>query len=319
MQAALTLVSDGAHDSGWMPLSLQVTSPGELEGKVFRYEFDVDRAKIVLGRRGGVDVLLPQPSVSLVHAHIERRGGGYFLVDEGSDGGTLLNGVPVPSGKRVALRSGDSVGIGEFLVQIAIDDDGWSASSSGTVARDMAREVLGRLGPGQSQPSLEVLDGPQAGVVLALVELGRTYVLGRAGDSDLRLDDVDLWRDRAALVRDTEGVSLRDLGAKQALSVNGERVNGERRLHDGDVLSFSGSQLRFRDPAEQYLKQLETSTPRPGARAPVPVAQEAAPVVEKLARRAPRRGGENALLAVALILGAAALVAAGYIVVLLVG
>ena len=45
--------------------------------RVFRYEFDADRAQILLGRRGGVDVLLPDARVSLVHARIERRKGAY--------------------------------------------------------------------------------------------------------------------------------------------------------------------------------------------------------------------------------------------------
>ena len=43
--------------------------------RVFRYEFDADRAQILLGRRGGVDVLLPDARVSLVHARIERTQG----------------------------------------------------------------------------------------------------------------------------------------------------------------------------------------------------------------------------------------------------
>ena len=60
--------------------------------RVFRYEFDADRAQILLGRRGGVDVLLPDARVSLVHARIERRKGAYYLVDDGSTNGTRLNG-----------------------------------------------------------------------------------------------------------------------------------------------------------------------------------------------------------------------------------
>jgi len=238
------------------------------EGRVLRYEFDANRAQIVLGRRGGVDVLLPESSVALEHARILRQAGGYFLVDEGSAEGTRLNGVAVPVGGKTALRNGDRVGIGEFVVEIQIETGvDWPAesSSSGSMARHMAEEVLERLGPGDSQPSLEVLDGPEVGVLLVLSELGRTYVLGCTGRGELRLDDVDLWRERAALVRDAEGVTIRELGSVPPPLVNGARLEGARVLQDGDVVSLAGVSLLFRDPAEMYLRRLEASVPEPEA------------------------------------------------------
>ena len=78
--------------------------------RVFRYEFDADRAQILLGRRGGVDVLLPDARVSLVHARIERRKGAYYLVDDGSTNGTRLNGWRVTS--PIPVRPGDMVSFG---------------------------------------------------------------------------------------------------------------------------------------------------------------------------------------------------------------
>ncbi|HZS36272.1 MAG TPA: FHA domain-containing protein [Polyangia bacterium] len=256
-----------------MPLRLQVTALDDPQARVFRYEFDADRAQILLGRRGGVDVLLPHSKVSLVHARIERRAGDYFLVDDGSTNGTRLNGAPVPTGQRQPLRDGDRIAIGSFALEVAIaeSDINWPAESSGSIARRMVREVLERLGPGESQPSLLVLDGPQTGVLLALGDAERTFVLGRASGSDLRLDDVDMWREHAALVRDAEGVTVRDVGMSPALTVNGERVSGSRALRDGDVLVLGTTSLRYHDPAEVYLRRLETpgtpdeSEPHPAA------------------------------------------------------
>jgi pSer/pThr/pTyr-binding forkhead associated (FHA) protein len=240
-------------------LRLQVTALDDPQARVFRYEFDADLAHITLGRRGGVDVLLPHPRVSLVHARIERRGQDYFLVDDASQAGTRLNGSPVSSGERVPLRDGDRIGIGDFSVIVGLAErkGEWPAESSGSLARHMARDLLERLGPGGSQPSLTVLDGPQTGVVLTLGEVGRTFMLGRAGRGDLRLDDIDVWREHAALVRDDDGVTIRDLGSAPALKVNGERIAGARRLTDGDTITLGDSNLRFSDPAEHYLKQLD--------------------------------------------------------------
>ena len=200
-----------------MALRIDVSSL-EDPSRIFRYEFDGDRAQILLGRRGGVDVLLPHPKVSLVHARIERRGEGYFLVDDGSTNGTRLNGVALAVGQRAALHDGDRVAVGEFGLQVGISDaapDG-SAESAASVARRMVREVLERLGPGETQPSLRVLDGRQAGTTLTLANPGRVYVLGHGGADDLRLDDVDMWQEHAALVRDDHGVTVRDAGSTRS-------------------------------------------------------------------------------------------------------
>jgi pSer/pThr/pTyr-binding forkhead associated (FHA) protein len=251
-------------------LRLQVTALDDPTARQFRYDFEADRARILLGRRGGVDVLLPHPRVSLVHARIERRGSDWLLADEGSTNGTRLNGTAVPGGQRRALRDGDRIVIGAFLLQVGLDTQAgqWRPEASSSLARHMAREVLERLGPGSALPQLAVLDGPQAGVVLALGEVGRTYLLGRAGRGDLRLDDVDMWRERAALVRDDEGVTIREL-APGVLTVNGEPATGARRLRDGDRLVFGGTPLRFDDPAEVYLQRLaDAATPDEPAEAP---------------------------------------------------
>jgi pSer/pThr/pTyr-binding forkhead associated (FHA) protein len=240
-------------------LRLQVTALDDPQARVFRYDFDADRAQILLGRRGGVDVLLPHAKVSLVHACIERRGADYFLVDDGSTNGTRLNGSALSSGERVQLQDGDRISIGNFTLQAALTAAEGEArtESAGTVARRMVREVLERLGPGHSQPSLLVLDGAGAGQTLTLSDAGRTYLLGQGEAGDLRLDDVDMWREHAALVRDEHGVTVRDLGATSELTVNGEPAGGARLLRDGDVLTLSTTRLQFTDPAEVYLRKLE--------------------------------------------------------------
>src|SRR5207237_9261055 len=135
---------------------------------------------------------------------------GYFLVDDESTNGTKLNGTAVATGQRAALRDGDRIAIGDFALQVSISDaapDG-SAESAASVARRMVREVLERLEPAETQPCLQVLDGPQAGTTITLADAGRVYVLGRGEASDLRLDDVDMWQEHAALVRDDHGVTV---------------------------------------------------------------------------------------------------------------
>jgi pSer/pThr/pTyr-binding forkhead associated (FHA) protein len=243
---------------GIVPLRLEVTALSDPQARVFRYEFDSDRAQILLGRRGGVDVLLPDVRVSLVHARIERYQGEYFLVDNASTNGTRLNGSLLVAGARQLLAESDRIIIGEFALKVALQAsvDGRPESSL-SLARGMVRELLERLGPGESQPSLEVLDGPQTGVVLPLPDVGRTYILGRAAGNDLRLDDVDMWREHAALERHELGITIRAIAA-HPLSVAGERVAGARQLQDGDLIELGATSMRYHDPAEVYLRKLES-------------------------------------------------------------
>ncbi|HXU67904.1 MAG TPA: FHA domain-containing protein [Polyangia bacterium] len=248
-----------------MPLRLEVSALGDSGSRrVFRYEFDADRAQILLGRRGGVDVLLPDARVSLVHARIERRKGAYYLVDDGSTNGTRLNGTVVATGLRQPLREGDRITIGDYALQVSIPSShaGTEArpESSLSMARGMVRDLLERLGPGEAQPSLRVLDGPQTGVMLTIGDVGRTYILGRAAGNDLRLDDVDMWREHAALERDELGVTIRS-GGTHAVAVNGEHVTNARQLHDGDTVTLGATSMRYHDPAEVYLRKLEESEP----------------------------------------------------------
>jgi pSer/pThr/pTyr-binding forkhead associated (FHA) protein len=281
-----------------VPIRLQVAAEDDPSRPVYRYEFDGDRSAIVLGRRGGVDVLLPHPKVSLVHARVERRGTGYTITDEGSTHGTTLNGVRLRPGARAALRPGDRVGIADFVIEVAVsltELDG-PGDNSRLIARRMVRDVLERLGPREAQPRLE----PEGGAPLHLPDLGRTYVLGFASSGQLTLDAVDMWRDNVALEREEGGVALRLLGPGTAVRVGGTRVESSVTLRDGDELELGDKKARFFDPAEAYLRRLEV-----GSEPAIPAAER------EPARERSTRAHEVVLMAagvLAILLGGAGLV-----------
>jgi pSer/pThr/pTyr-binding forkhead associated (FHA) protein len=248
-----------------VPIRLQITSEDDPSRPAYRYDFDGDRSTVVLGRRGGVDVLLPHPKVSLAHARIERRGTEYSIVDEGSTHGTTLNGVRLRAGTRAALRRGDRIGIADFVVEVAVsltELDG-PGDNSRLIARRMVRDVLERLGPREAQPRIE----PERGAPLYLADLGRSYILGLGGDGNLALDTVDMWREHVALERDDTGVTLRPLGPSASLQVDGIAPAAPTPLHDGASLTLGEHRARFFDPAEAYLRRLEVG-PDPVTTAP---------------------------------------------------
>jgi hypothetical protein len=104
-----------------------------------------------VGRGDGVDVKLPDPSVSRLHAELVRRGPFVYLADMGlSTNGTRVNGRPV--GRRV-LRNGDVVSFGVARARVGgiaqeQDDLDMTTESRRASAPDLTRrelEVLGSL------------------------------------------------------------------------------------------------------------------------------------------------------------------------------
>ncbi|MBK5307318.1 MAG: FHA domain-containing protein [Frankiaceae bacterium] len=85
----------------------------EETGEVFPLREDVT----TVGRGGGVDISLDDPSVSRLHAEIVRRGDHLYVADLGlSINGTRVNGRPV--GRRV-LADGDVLSFGVARTRVS--------------------------------------------------------------------------------------------------------------------------------------------------------------------------------------------------------
>ncbi len=60
-------------------------------------------------RRDAVDGWINHPTVSRIHAKIEKRAQGYFLTDLNSTNGTFLNDRLLEVNETVPLKVGDAV------------------------------------------------------------------------------------------------------------------------------------------------------------------------------------------------------------------
>ena len=107
--------------------------------------FPLSDAVTTVGRGEGVDIALPDPSVSRLHAEIVRRGPHVYVSDLGlSVNGTRVNGRPV--GKRVLL-DGDVLSFGTCRTRVT----GLEAGGDDTV------EVRRISAPDLTRRELEVL------------------------------------------------------------------------------------------------------------------------------------------------------------------
>ena len=68
------------------------------------------RGRVVIGRRNGNHIVIPDRAVSRIHAWIGQADGEYFIADTGSRNGTRVNDEPI-QGRR-ALNDGDRIRIG---------------------------------------------------------------------------------------------------------------------------------------------------------------------------------------------------------------
>ena len=116
----------GAERSG---LSFLVYRDAEGRRRLVLLPITADR--LTIGRRSSNDLSFPwDPSVSRVHAQLERIGADWALVDEGlSCNGSFVNGVRVTGRRR--LRDADVVQVGNTL-------------------------LLYRRSPGQTDPTMEL-------------------------------------------------------------------------------------------------------------------------------------------------------------------
>jgi serine phosphatase RsbU (regulator of sigma subunit) len=78
------------------------------EGKTYRRDLDIPR--ILIGRSSKNDLVLPDLSLSRVHAEIYRHGDHFLVKDAGSKNGTLLNDQQVVT--PTVLRKGDRITLG---------------------------------------------------------------------------------------------------------------------------------------------------------------------------------------------------------------
>ena len=96
-------------------------------------------------------------------------------------------------------------------------------------------------------PSLTVLTGAMRGTRLRLPP--GTQVIGRGPGATVLVDDHRVSRRHAAIRFAGQSAFLTDLGSTNGTWCNGQRVDAETRLADGDRIRLGLVEMRFCDPA----------------------------------------------------------------------
>lgn len=130
-------------------------------------------------------------------------------------------------GPRVQMQGRESVPVGAVDIMVASDVT--------IQITDVPKESAKRF-------HLRMLKGvPAYGVYF----IEGTITVGRNEESDVFLVDPSVSRNHAEIDVDTRGALVRDLKSTNGTFVNDVRVDGSKRAHAGDVLTFGNTQLRL--------------------------------------------------------------------------
>jgi pSer/pThr/pTyr-binding forkhead associated (FHA) protein len=303
-----------------VPLRFRIRPPahaGGLTGVERTVDVEPSAGSITIGRRVGVAVQLPYGTVSALHARVAGSPGRWTIEDLGSANGTFVIGARgdarrLDPGELHPLVEGDQIRLAEVALVFEGNVGGRQAGaiteSTATLARRLVSDFFGACRPAEVA-RVVVEDGPDSGRAVSLGTVGRSYRVGRSADCDLVLTDDDVSREHAAFERRWDGVEVRDLGSKNGVVFDGDRLVEPRRLHDGDEVLLGQTRLRLEDPEDRYLRQMEDEDGGSTAAGPPPErAHRQATEPSRVERRAARgRVGRGPVL----IAGLAVLVLAG--------
>ncbi len=235
-----------------------------------RYLFCQDR--LTIGRAQDSDIVIDNLAVSRLHAVIEREGESYFVADQNSSNGTLINGTRV---KQVQIVNRDVITVGKYQLYF-FDNRAAADDKRRALPSDQERTMLVPVDSEPLPPEIVVTRGKQKGMHFRLA--APSVSIGRATDNMIRLTDWFVSGNHAVIERRGEDYVVRDLGSLCHTKVNGETVQ-ERTLRPGDRVRLAPTvefEFCVPEPAKPIApprmpQELAPQSAEPAAASPAPV------------------------------------------------
>jgi pSer/pThr/pTyr-binding forkhead associated (FHA) protein len=246
-----------------LPAPSPIAGLGDLTGPTEERAIEIadDTNEVRIGRRPDLELPLPYPALSGLHARLLRVDDRWQIEDLDSTNGTRLDG------ERLVPRQPRSIAAGAQIVlgQITLVFDGTVGAVAGaerttTIARRLVSDLFSASSD-MATPSLTIVGGVPARPPLRLEASDRRYVAGRGETCDLQLVSEEISREHMEIFRLWDGVVVNDLGSKNGVRVNDVPVVERHRLRDGDRIQIGPATLRLSDPADRYLRDFEARAP----------------------------------------------------------
>jgi pSer/pThr/pTyr-binding forkhead associated (FHA) protein len=230
------------------------------DGEDTRLTFDGSQ-RVVIGRGAGSDVRLPDASVSHRHASLRAQGADFVVIDEGSTNGTFVGSVGIAPRTSRIVRSGDKVRVGRIWLEVRMDHSPVTRDVAGAT-RDLALALVSQamavLGVDRTL-RVTVVEGRDQGASLALAQEDRVYVVGRAAETDLALEDADCSREHLHVVVRGGVTFVRDRGAKNGTYLGDARAPDDREVpwRPTTMIRIGRTVLALDEPVARALAEIE--------------------------------------------------------------
>ncbi len=214
-------------------------------------------------------VVVTESGIEDTHARLTKEGDNIYLSDNGSFGGTFVNGNKI--GQHFQLRAGDVIRVGKVELQIIEPKTDGEMPVTGAAPR--------------TDWSLMAITGELKG---KSIPIHGALVLGRSNTCDIVINDAHMSR-RHAEVNLRDGVlRLVDLKSSNGTCVNGKNV-GEQILKPGDMISFDQVKFLVVGPsnAQAALPEEDEDEATVFRAAPIPRRPVSAPSARPAAPSAP--------------------------------
>lgn len=165
-------------------------------------------AVLTIGKDRGCDIVIDSPYISAVHAQLFQKDGRWWVRDSGSKNGTGVNSQKEKVYSPTPVNGSDTIYLGPVALKVA--------------------DILNRRVQAAA---------PQAPRQVQ----GKTYIIGRSRDADIRLNFDYISRRHARLIRTQDKQwFIEDLGSQHGTSVGqkGKRTKGPIPLKETDRIYF---------------------------------------------------------------------------------
>ena len=151
-----------------LPSPADTGSAGETTGPTQEraVELPDDTREIRIGRRSDIEVPLPYPSLSGLHARITRTATGWQVEDLDSTNGTRLDGLPLAPHQPRPIAPGAQIAVGPVLVVFdGVAPSVRGAERTASIARRLVADLLaGSPDAGAASPIMVMPHRPVPGV-----------------------------------------------------------------------------------------------------------------------------------------------------------
>ncbi|MCY3974094.1 MAG: type III secretion system inner membrane ring subunit SctD [Simkaniaceae bacterium] len=262
--------------------------------------------------------VIEDPMVSRKHAIIRLTENGHHIENLSAVNPTTVNERVID--EPTLLREGDFVQIGNVLLRYTRVLPEEPFATSETLTEGFPNERQGEeetptifddadeagsltfAEEGNARRIIKIIAGPNAGGEFGLHE-GETHVIGKNPDAcDIVFQDLSVSRRHAEIVVSEERVTIRDLGSRNKILVNGVEISDETVLESQDLVSLGTTSFLLIDrkqttetivspPADPFGTQPDTP---PGEPADQP--EEESPEVAESSEREERERRKDLII-----------------------